>query len=145
MSWVYHRRVKYYETDRMGVVHHSNYLRLLEDARLDWFAANIERYGEMERRGIIIPCASASGRFKGFLYYDDPFSVEIWLTEYTGVRMGFSYEVRNEETGELCYEGESVHFFSPDGNKPGLKYGPMSIKHKFPDLHEKLLKLVERK
>ena len=41
MSWEYNRRVKYYETDRMGVVHHSNYLRLLEDARMDWLGDNI--------------------------------------------------------------------------------------------------------
>ena len=56
MSWEYNRRVKYYETDRMGVVHHSNYLRLLEDARMDWLGDNLITYSELERSGVIIPC-----------------------------------------------------------------------------------------
>lgn len=63
MSWEYNRRVKYYETDRMGVVHHSNYLRLLEDARMDWLGDNLISYSELEKSGVIIPCVSASGEF----------------------------------------------------------------------------------
>ena len=54
MSWEYNRRVKYYETDRMGVVHHSNYLRLLEDARMDWLGDNLISYSELEKSGVII-------------------------------------------------------------------------------------------
>ena len=71
MSWEYNRRVKYYETDRMGVVHHSNYLRLLEDARMDWLGENLITYSELERLGVIIPCVSASGNFLNYLRYDD--------------------------------------------------------------------------
>ena len=62
--WEYRRRVRYYETDRMGVVHHSNYLRFLEDARMDWIRDHIINYSEMEKMGIIIPVVSATGNFK---------------------------------------------------------------------------------
>ena len=54
----YKRRVKYYETDRMGVVHHSNYLKIIEEARIKWCDDNIMKYSEMEKRGCIIPAAS---------------------------------------------------------------------------------------
>ena len=138
MSWEFRRRVRYYETDRMGVVHHSNYLRLLEDARMDWLNDNIMNYREMEKLGIIIPAVSAAGNFRAFLRYDDPFSVEVRLTQYTGVRIGFSYQVCNTDTGELCYDGESVHFFASDPD-----YRPLSIKKKFPELHEKFTALLE--
>lgn len=136
--WEYRRRVRYYETDRMGVVHHSNYLRLLEDARLDWIGEHIMNYNDMEKMGVIIPVVSATGNFKAFLRYDDLFSVKITPTKFTGVRMCFSYELHNAETGELCYDGVSEHYFAADGD-----YRPISIRRKFPDLYEKFKKIME--
>ena len=144
MSWTFHRRVRYYETDRMGVVHHSNYLRLIEDARMDWLDANVINYRKLEDLGVIIPCAAASGKFLAFLRYDEPFSVEVKLIQYTGVKMVFTYEVRNTDTGVLCYTGESTHFFSTDSQRTGKEYAPTSIRHKFPELHQKFLDLVEK-
>ena len=49
--WSYSRDVNYYETDRMGVIHHSNYLRILEEARMAWMEANLIPYPEIERQG----------------------------------------------------------------------------------------------
>lgn len=139
MTWTYSRRVKYYETDRMGVVHHSNYLRFLEDARMEWIDDNVMRYSEMERMGIIIPAVSAMGNFRSFLRFDDPFAVEIQLILYTGVRISFRYVVRNTDTGEVCYDGETTHYFSSDENN----YRPISIKRKFPELHKKIQAMLE--
>jgi acyl-CoA thioester hydrolase len=138
--WCYTRRVKYYETDRMGVVHHSNYLRFLEDARMEWTGDNVMSYREMEKMGIVIPCISASGNFRSFLRFDDLFTVEMRLTEYTGVRMGFTYIVKNADTGEVCYDGVTRHCFTSGAN---MEYRPISIKRKFPEIHEKMLKLLE--
>ena len=143
MSWTYQRRVKYYETDRMGVVHHSNYLRFLEDARMDWLNDNIMNYREIEALGIIIPCAAASEKFLAYLRYDEPFSVEVRLVQYTGVKIAFRYEIHNTDTGVLCYTGESTHFFSSDSQRTGKEYSPIAIKHKFPELHQKFLDLLE--
>ncbi len=140
MSWVYQRRVKYYETDRMGVVHHSNYLRFLEDARMDWIRDHLMPYVQMEHMGIIVPTVSASGQFKHFLRYDDPFAVSVTLVQYSGVKLGFSYEIHNSDTGVLCYTGESEHYFST-----GQEYRPISLKRKYPELHEKMLALLEAK
>ena len=139
MSWTYTRRVKYYETDRMGVVHHSNYLRLLEDARMEWFNTHIIPYRELEAMGVVIPVIAARGNFKIFLRFDDPFAVEMRMTFYNGVRMTVAYEVRNTDTGELCYDGETEHCFvsNPD-------YKPLALKKKFPQLHEKLMAVLEK-
>ena len=89
--WEYRRKVRYYETDRMGVVHHSNYLRLIEDARMDWIRDHVMNYNDMEKLGLIIPAVSASGNFKAFLRYDDEFSVTMKLVKFTGVRLEFTY------------------------------------------------------
>ena len=116
MSWTYSRRVHYYETDRMGVVHHSNYLRYLEEARVDWFNCLVMPYRELEALGAVMPVIAARGNFKAFLHFDDPFSVETRLIFYNGVRLTVAYEVRNADTGDLCYEGETEHCFvsNPD-------------------------------
>lgn len=144
MNWAFKRKVRYYETDRMGVVHHSNYLRILEDARMDWMDENVMKYSELEKLGVIVPAVSASGNFRGFLHFDEHFTVYVRLVEYTGVRMKFSYEIYSDETGKLCYDGETSHYFSSDALKTGKDYMPVSIKHKLPEVHEKLLSLLEK-
>lgn len=145
MDWTFKRRVRYYETDRMGVVHHSNYLRILEDARMDWLEANVINYSELEKQGVIVPAVSATGNFKGFLHFDEPFTVHVHLIKYTGVRMSFSYEIYSDLTGKLCYDGETSHYFSSDALKTGKDYMPISIKKRFPEVHAKMLSLVEEK
>lgn len=138
--FTYKRRVKYYETDRMGVVHHSNYLRIIEEARLSWCNENIMDYKEMERRGCIIPAASASENFLNYLRFDDPFRVEVELKEYKGIKMTFSYKIYNEDTEALCYTGESSHFFAKEnGNEEYLPY--ISFRKDFPKEHKKLTEL----
>ena len=144
MPWTYKSKVRYFETDRMGVVHHSNYLRFLENARMDWMDENIMKYSELEKLGVIVPAISASGNFKGFLHFDEHYSITMKLIEYTGVRMKFSYEIYSDDTGKLCYDGETAHFFSSDALKTGKDYMPISIKRKLPEVHEKMLAMLEK-
>lgn len=135
--WIWHSHVRYYETDRMGVVHHSNYLRILEDARMDWLDAMGLNYPDMERQGVIIPCISAQGEFLNFLRFGDPYQVAVTLTGYTGARLQFSYEVRQESSGKLCYRGTTEHCFVRDGD-----YLPVILKQKLPDYHQRLRQLM---
>ena len=135
--WIWHSRVRYYETDRMGVVHHSNYLRILEDARLDWLDAMGMNSPEMERSGVIVPCTAAQGEFLNFLRFGEPYQVAVTLEQYSGVRMRFSYEITSEATGKLCYRGTTDHCFVRDGD-----YLPISLKHKLPRHHQRMRQLT---
>ena len=135
--WIWRGRVRYYETDRMGVVHHSNYLRILEDARLDWLDGMGMNYPEMERSGVIVPCTAAQGEFLNFLRFGERYQVAVTLARYTGVRLGFSYQVTSQDTGKLCYRGTTDHCFVRDGD-----YLPISLKHKLPEHHRTLLALL---
>lgn len=136
----YRRRVKYYETDRMGVVHHSNYLRIVEEARLQWCNEKIMDYGQMEKQGCIIPVQSASENFLNYLRFDDPFRVEVELKEFKGIKMTFSYKIYNEDNEVLCYTGESSHFFAKEnGNEQYLPY--LSFRKDFPNEYKKLKEL----
>jgi len=135
--WSFKRKVNYYETDRMGVVHHSNYLRYLEEARYIWMEEEGLPYPEFERQGVIIPCTEAKENFLGFLRYGDEFSVHMELYRFTGLRMYFRYEVYNESTGELALTAETVHYTTTKED-----YKPTSIKRSHPELFEKVTALV---
>ena len=135
--WSFKRKVNYYETDRMGVVHHSNYLRYLEEARYIWMEEEGLPYPEFERQGVIIPCTEAKENFLGFLRYGDEFSVHMELYRFTGLRMYFRYEVYNETTGELCLTAETVHYTTTKED-----YKPTSVKRSHPELFEKVTSLV---
>ena len=135
--WSFKRSVNYYETDRMGVVHHSNYLRYLEEARYIWMEDMGLPYPEFERQGVIIPCTTAEESFLGFLRYGDVFSVHMEMYKFTGLRMLFRYEVYNENTGELCLKAETIHYTTTRED-----YKPTSIKRSNPELYDKIQSLV---
>ncbi len=135
--WSFKRQVNYYETDRMGVVHHSNYLRYLEEARYVWMEENLMPYPEIEKLGIIVPCTHASQKFKNYLRYGDVFSVHLEMYKFTGLRMYFRYKVYNETTGDLCLEAETVHYTTTADS-----YKPTSVKHSHPELFKLFQGLV---
>lgn len=112
----YERMVYYYETDRMGIVHHSNYIRWFEEARLDWMKQIGWDYKSIEDDNIIIPVLSVSAEYKTMSRYGDAVVITVKLAEYTGIRIGFSYEVHDKQTGELRCIGTSCHCLL-DGKK----------------------------
>lgn len=113
----YERSVFYYETDRMGIVHHSNYIRWMEEARIDWMDQIGWNYKTIEDDGIIIPVLSAGAEYKTMCRFGDTVDIHVKLTEYTGVRVGFSYEIINKATGELHCIGKTSHCLLNDKNK----------------------------
>ena len=144
MSWQWKRKINYYETDRMGVVHHSNYLRILEEARFRWLSDNIIDYSDLEQLGVIVPAVYANENFKTFLRFGETALVSMKLIKYTGVQLAFAYEIHNADTGALCLTAETGHCFTSDALKTGREYMPISLKHKLPDIHAGMLEILER-
>lgn len=132
----YVRRVQYYETDQMAIVHHSNYIRWFEEARLDLLNQLGRNYKAMEARGILIPVIDVSCNYLISARYDDVLEIIPSLTQYTGVRLGFRYEVRNQATGDLCATGASTHCFLDPQHRP------ISLKRKAPELHQQFTELA---
>ncbi len=90
-------RVRYGETDRMGVLHHSVYPLYLEEARTDLMRRSKITYKELEDSGIIFPVRDIHITFLHPAFYDDIISVKVTLEEIRGVRILFSYVLTNEE------------------------------------------------
>ncbi len=111
-------RVRYGETDQMGVVYHGNYPQYLEMGRVEWLRTLGISYKEMEDNGIILPVISLNINFKKSAVYDDLLTVRTILRKKPQVRIEFDYKIYNEE-GVLLAEANTVlAFMDAKKNKP---------------------------
>ena len=134
----YRRPVHYYETDQMAIVHHSNYIRWFEEARLDLMAQMDVNYKALEEKGILIPVVDVSCKYLISAKYGDTVTIAVTMTQYTGVKMCFSYEVRRDGTEELLATGTSTHCFV------NMDRRPISVKHQEPELHHLFEELLPK-
>lgn len=128
--------VQYYETDQMQVVHHSNYVRWFEEARTHWMDQAGMSYARMEELGIIIPVLTVSAKYVKMCRFGERVLVDLTVEEFNGIKAAFSYQVREADTWELRCTGTSSHCFLDRNNRP------MSLKKKYPDIHELFVKWV---
>ncbi|MGB7786295.1 MAG: thioesterase family protein [Salinimicrobium sp.] len=111
-------KVRYAETDQMGVVYHGNYAQYLEIARIDWLDALGISYKKMEAEGVMLPVYELKLRFKRSAKFDDRLKIETRLKEKPGVRIAFEYSIYNQEE-ELLTEAETTLIFMDiEKNKP---------------------------
>ena len=132
----YTRPVYYYETDKMGVVHHSNYARWLEEARNFFFNDADLAYVVTESYGVMSPLTDISLKFKLPAAYGDVFTVRLKMVKYTGVRFRMEYTIVNQD-GRTLVEAESGHAFI------GADRRPVSLSRAIPQRHELMKKLLE--
>lgn len=133
----YHRTINYYETDQMGIVHHSNYIRFFEEARLFLMKQAGMDYRGLEEMGIIIPVTFAECKYLVPLRFEDEVDIVAQMTKYDGIKMEVSYEIYQKETGKLCTTGKTGHCFLDSELKP------IRMKRRFPDLFARLKGMLE--
>ena len=107
----YCRRVNYYETDKMAIVHHSNYIRFMEEARLDYMEQAGIRYEDLENSGIIMPVVSVECRYRLSLVFGDEMKIVPQLVSFNGVRAVYSYRIYRAADNALAATGRSEHCF----------------------------------
>lgn len=103
-------RVRYAETDQMGVVYHGNYAQYFEMGRVEWLRNLGLSYAYMEKNGIMLPVVSLTLNYKKPARYDDLLTVRTILKKQESVRIEFDYEIYNEKE-ELLTTGNSVLVF----------------------------------
>ena len=116
----YERDVYYYETDRMGIVHHSNYIKWFEEARIDFLDQIGCPFTKIEEEGIMIPVLSASCTYKRAFTFGDTLSVTIIPKAFNGIKFYMEYEVRKKGSDDICALGETSHCFVDTSMKPML-------------------------
>ncbi|MBQ0786594.1 MAG: acyl-CoA thioesterase [Oceanihabitans sp.] len=103
-------RIRYGETDQMGVVHHGNYALYLEMGRTEWLRTFGISYSQMEREGVMLPVISMALNYKKSAYYDDVVKVKTQLKKTPSVKIEFEYEITNE-AGEILVQANTVLAF----------------------------------
>lgn len=134
----YKHKVCYYETDKMGVTHHSNYLRWMEEARIEWLAKLGFPYNKLEADGIISPVIGIECEYKESTTFNDIILIETKVKEFKGVRLIIEYIMVNEKTNNVVLKGISKHCFLDKENRP------IRLNKMFPELDSKLKELSEQ-
>jgi len=103
-------RIRYAETDQMGVVYHGNYVQFIEMGRTEWLRALGISYKEMEEAGVMLPVISITINYKKSAYYDDVLTIKTTLKKLPSVKIEFEYEILNESK-EIITVGSTVLAF----------------------------------
>ncbi|TFB23100.1 acyl-CoA thioesterase [Filobacillus milosensis] len=130
-------KVRYQETDQMGVVYHANYLVWFEIGRTQLIEQLGFNYASIEDEGVVSPVLDIQAKYKQAVRYGQTAKIKTWIEHYDGFRVTYGYEVYTQE-GTLAVTGESIHVCVKKAN-----FRPISIKKHFPEWHEAYLKAVE--
>lgn len=136
-AYSYKHKVQYYETDQMGIVHHSNYIRWFEEARIDFTEKMGMGYHEMEAAGILSPVLSVEASYLRMVYFGDTVTIHTSIKEYNGIKLTVGYEVISDKTSMVHCRGTSKHCFI---NKEGK---PLSLKRECPEFHQMFMQGLE--
>lgn len=128
----YEHKTQYYETDQMGCIHHSNYIRWFEEARINMLDQLGFGYADMEQMGMISPVLGLSCEYKKITRFGETVEISTKVTRFTGVKFTLSYEITEKQSGELRCTGETRHCFL---DKNGM---PVRIKTQYPALYDAL-------
>ncbi len=135
MDFIFERKINYYETDKMGVVHHSNYIRYMEEARCAWLESIGMPFSVLEENGVTIPVIGVYCEYKNHVTFDDIITIKPSVMEYTGVRMTIQYDVKDKKTGKTVIIAETKHCFTNKDLRPvNLKKYAKEFSDKFQDL-----------
>lgn len=127
----YEHKAHYYETDQMGIIHHSNYVKWMEEARLDMMEQLGLSYKQMEEMEMISPVLAISLDYRSMVHFDDIVVIETKIAKYNGVKMEIEYTMYNKETEEICCVASSSHCFLTRSGKP------ISLKRSYPEIDTK--------
>ena len=126
----YRHQVKYYECDRMGVTHHSNYIRFLEEARIDWMDRLGYGFERMEAEGVVSPVVSLTCNYKHPTTFKDVIEIEIAVAEISALKISFAYTMKS--AGKVVCTATSTHCFLENGR-------PVLLQERFPQLYEAIM------
>ena len=105
-------KVRFVETDMMGVVHHANYLRWLEMGRVAYLRACGITLGELMDAGVIFPITEVKAQYKNSCTFDDDFEVQVKMTAFNKAKMEFNYKIIRLRDGAVSVEGHTRNVFT---------------------------------
>ena len=126
----YIHKVNYYETDKMGITHHSNYVRWMEEARIDFLDQLGWSFIKLEEEGIASPVMSIECNYKKPTTFPELVSIMVTIEKLSAVKLTFNYEFKVND--ELVFTGKSSHCFLDE------KGAPVILEKRYPKFYEDL-------
>lgn len=123
----YHHEVKYYECDRMGITHHSNYVRFMEEARVDLLDQLGYGFDKVEAEGVVSPVVAIQCNYKHPTTFKDVIDINVWISKLSDLKFDFSYEMK--VGGKVVCTAQSTHCFM-ENNRPVI------IAKRLPELYK---------
>lgn len=124
---IYQHKVQYYETDRMGITHHSNYIRFMEEARTEWMEAMGMSYDTFEKLGLTSPMLSVNCNYKKTTTYSDIIDIAIYIKDCAHLKIRVAYVMTCR--GEVVCTGESSHCILDAAGRP------VSLRKNYPEIY----------
>lgn len=124
---IYQHKVQYYETDRMGITHHSNYIRFMEEARTEWMETMGMSYDTFEKLGLTSPMLSVNCNYKKTTTYSDIIDIAIYIKDCAHLKIRVAYVMTCR--GEVVCTGESSHCILDAAGRP------VSLKKSYPEIY----------
>ena len=133
----YIHKVNYYETDKMGITHHSNYIRWMEEARVYFLESIGFGYDKVEENKIMSPVIGINCSYKETTTFNDEIVIECKVKEFKGIKLVIEYEMKKINSEALVFVGTSEHcFIDMEGNL-------VRLKNCLPELDSKLKELAK--
>ena len=117
----------------MGIIHHSNYVRWFEEARVDLLEKINFPYVKVAEYGIDFGVLDVYCEYKSMVYFGDIVNIYVSIPEIKEMKMALDYRIINAKSGEVCTLGKTRHFFYDN-----IKKRPVSLKKAIPELYELL-------
>lgn len=134
--FIYNRKAYYHETDQMGVIHHSNYIKWMEEARIEFMEAIGLGYDKVEAMGIVSPVTNISIDYKSPVKFTDEVEIRVSIAKYNGTVLEIAYEFFDVTTGKVSNRAHSKHCFTKGGRI-------ISLKKEIPELDTALLENMD--
>lgn len=128
----YQHKVQYYETDKMGIVHHSNYIKWMEEARIDFLEQIGWNFDKLEAAGVVSPVLTIDCKYRLSTVFPDLIDIDVWVENFKGFKLKIGYAM--ERDGVLVCEGSSEHCFMDTNGRL------VNIKRENPEFYEALVK-----
>lgn len=127
----YVHKVQYHETDKMGITHHSNYIKWMEEARVDFLEQIGFSFSRLESEGLSSPVLSLDCKYKQPTKFGEHVTIDVAITELRHVKMVIEYTMKNAEGETVCIGHTELAFFGKDGR-------PMRLEKDYPEFYKAL-------
>lgn len=132
----YKHKVQYYETDKQGVTHHSNYIRFMEETRVDAMEQMGFGYERMEEAGVFSPVMDVTCDYKRPTTFADVIEISFSVIEMSKLKARFSYKMVCKD--KIVCQGTSLHCFLDHNGRP------VTIEERFPEFYQALVDLLNK-